>query len=261
MDKEKLQSTLIDYIDNKLNSVDRLNVEQLLMKDQEAFRLYEELKEVIHAMHRSAQLDAPGDLKKNFDAMLAEEMAADRRGKTFWLHPTFYRAAAAVLLVILGAGIGYLISERQSQRLADVERKLQEQEEQMRVTNQMMAMLANNESASKRMQGVNVALTIDKAGDKIVDALVKVMNEDPNSNVRLSALEALSKFIDEQEVRDKLIRSLPAQKDPIVQIALIQLLVKMKEKSVVDDLQKIVDDEGTIQAVRDEAYSGILKLS
>jgi hypothetical protein len=35
----------------------------------------------------------------------------------------------------------------------------------------------------------------------------------------------------------------------------------MKEKGVVNDLQKIVDDEGTIQAVKDEAYSGILRLS
>jgi hypothetical protein len=37
--------------------------------------------------------------------------------------------------------------------------------------------------------------------------------------------------------------------------------VDLKEQSVVDDLKKIVDDEGTMEAVKDEAYSGILKLS
>ena len=39
------------------------------------------------------------------------------------------------------------------------------------------------------------------------------------------------------------------------------MLVKIKEKGVVDDLQKIVDDEDTMHAVKDEAYSAIMKLS
>ena len=47
----------------------------------------------------------------------------------------------------------------------------------------------------------------------------------------------------------------------MVQIALIQLMVKMKEKSVVNDLKKIVDDSESMKAVKDEAYSGILILS
>jgi HEAT repeat protein len=125
----------------------------------------------------------------------------------------------------------------------------------------MMAMLDNSQSASQRIQGVNVAMGAEKADDEVVKALVKLMNEDPNSNVRLAALEALSKFIDEAPVRNAILTSLSKQKDPVVQIALIQLLVRMKEKGVVNDLQKIVDDEGTIQAVKDEAYTGILKLS
>jgi hypothetical protein len=79
--------------------------------------------------------------------------------------------------------------------------------------------------------------------------------------VRLAALEALSNFVHEKDVRSSLITSLSNQKDPVVQIALIQLLVKMKEKGVVDDLKKIVEDEGTMQAVKDEAYSGIMRLS
>jgi HEAT repeat protein len=131
----------------------------------------------------------------------------------------------------------------------------------MQITQQMMAMLQNGQSASQRIQGVNVALSMNKADDEIVSALVKTMNEDPNSNVRLAALDALSKFSDDAAVRKALVTSLPKQKDPVVQISLIQLLVKMKEKGVVNDLRKIVDDEKTMQAVKDEAYSGILRLS
>jgi predicted transcriptional regulator len=108
---------------------------------------------------------------------------------------------------------------------------------------------------------LNVAMQIDKTDDEVVKALVKAMNEDSNSNVRLAALEALSKFSNDPHVRKILIASLATQKDPVVQIALIQLMVEMKEKGIVNDLQKIVEDNETMQAVKDEAYSGILKLS
>jgi hypothetical protein len=62
-------------------------------------------------------------------------------------------------------------------------------------------------------------------------------------------------------VRSALIRSLGTQKDPVVQIALIQLLVKMKEKGVVNELERIINDSTTITPVKDEAHSGILRLS
>ena len=125
----------------------------------------------------------------------------------------------------------------------------------------MMGLIDNQQSASQRLQGINVALTIESADDEVVNALAKRMNEDPNTNVRLAALDALSKFHTEPQVRKVLLDALSTQKDPMVQIALIQLMVQMKEKSVVNDLKKIVDDSETMKAVKDEAYSGILILS
>jgi HEAT repeat protein len=125
----------------------------------------------------------------------------------------------------------------------------------------MMSLMDNKQSASQRLQGVNVALTIVTADDEVVKALAKRMNEDPNTNVRLAALDALGKFHEDPMVRRVLINALSNQKDPVVQIALIQLLVKMKEKGVVNDLKRIVDDEGAMEAVKDEAYAGMLELS
>jgi HEAT repeat protein len=261
MERDKLEGMLIDYIDNRLNTVDRQHVEQELVRNAEAYKLYEELKEVMHVMDRSARLE-PGDkLKTNFENLLKEEMASSRQAKTIFFRPAFYRAAAAVALLIIGGGIGFFISKKNDERMAKDQERLDKLEIEMAITKDMMSKLNNDQSASQRIQGVNVALSMAKADDEIVKALVKTMNEDQNSNVRLAALEALSKFIGDKQVRVALINSLTRQKDPIVQIQLIQLLVKMKEKGVVNDLQKIVDDEGTIQAVKDEAYTGIMKLS
>jgi hypothetical protein len=257
MEKEKLESLIIDYIDNKLNTADRLVVEQELIKNPDAYRLYEQLKELVDVIDRSSRLEPTSKLKTGFDALLAEEIKANHKTKVVFFQPAFYRAAAAVALLVLGAGIGYWISKNndQQERIAQIENE-------MKATKQlMMRMLDNQESASQRIQGVNVAYGITKADDEIVSALVHTMNEDPNSNVRLAALEALSKFSEDPSVRKALIASLSNQKDPVVQIALIQMMVKWKEKSIVNDLQRIVDDQETMKAVKDEAYSGIMKLS
>jgi HEAT repeat protein len=125
----------------------------------------------------------------------------------------------------------------------------------------MIAMLENQQSASQRVMGATVAYEMKSADDEIVNALVKSMNDDPNTNVRLTALEALGKFYLQGQVRSQLVKSLATQKDPIVQIALIRLLVQMKEKEVVNQLEKITHDGTVIKAVKDEAHSGILKLS
>jgi HEAT repeat protein len=111
------------------------------------------------------------------------------------------------------------------------------------------------------MVGVSVAYELETADDQIVKVLVRTMNEDTNTNVRLAALDALSKFNAENSVRQALINSLAIQKDPVVQIALIQLLVKLKEEAVLKQLEKLTKDASTMKAVKDEAYTGILKLS
>jgi hypothetical protein len=261
MEKEKLETLLIDYIDNKLNSVDRHMIEQELVKNGEAYKLYEELREVMQVMDRSARLEPSTRLRVSFEEALKGEINSTRSTKTIFFQPAFYRVAAAVALLLMGTLIGFFISKQNDARLAEIEKKMEEQRKQMEFTNNMLAMMTNDQSASQRIQGVNVAMNAVKVDDKIVKALVKTLNEDPNTNVRLAALEALSKFQQEKYVREQLVQSLSTQKDPVVQIELIQLMVTMKEKAVVDDLQKIIDDVETMKAVKDEAYSGIMKLS
>ena len=52
---------------------------------------------------------------------------------------------------------------------------------------------------------------------KILKALIERMQYDSNSNVRSSAVEALSKFTDYELVRTSLIEALTAEKDSSIQ--------------------------------------------
>jgi len=170
---------------------------------------------------------------------------------------TFYRIAASVALLIVGGGIGVWINTYYKQQV-----QLEAMRREMDATKHaLMTMIGNPQSASQRLQGVNVAYKMERTDDEIVTTLVRAMNEDPNTNVRLAALEALSKFRQQPHVRKALIASLAIQKDPVVQIALIRLMIDMKEKEVVNQLQRITDDAETLPAVKDEAHAGILRLS
>jgi hypothetical protein len=115
-------------------------------------------------------------------------------------------------------------------------------------------------SPSHRLSAAAQVLNMKSTDKDIVDALVKTMNTDPNTNVRLAALESLSKFHRESYVRRQLLAALEKQKDPVVQIELIQLLTRMKETSILKQLDKITEDENAIKAVKDNAYSGIFTL-
>jgi hypothetical protein len=265
MEKEKLESLLIDYIDGNLNEADRAIVENELAQNGDAVILYNQLKEVMSLMDNAHHIEPSFSLKAKFEKSLQEEISSGQKsthletsvGKQIFFQPWVLRVAAAIILVIIGIAIGDRISiQRQhTQEITEFKKQLDEQKQMM------MSMLENQQSASQRVMGATVAYEMKQADDEIVNALVKAMDEDPNTNVRLTALEALGKFYQQGDVRSKLIKSLSTQKDPVVQIALIRLLVQMKEKGVVNQLEKITRDEMMIKAVKDEAHSGILKLS
>jgi anti-sigma-K factor RskA len=257
MEKERLEALLIEYIDDTLAEADRKAVEQLLASNEEAKKLYEQLQRVLTSINYSTELEPSASLKESFNQLLEREIAANKKSKVVFFTPSFYKVAAAAVLLVVGGGIGYWVNKslEREQELAEIKRALEENK------TMMMALLSNDQSASQRMTGVTVAYQMPKADDEIIATLAKVMNEDPNTNVRMAALEALSKFHQEPAVRKVLIKSLGTQKDPVVQIALIQIMVTMKEKGVVIELERMTEDASTMKAVKDAAYSGLLKLS
>ncbi len=256
MDREKLESLLIDYIDGKLNSVDKHHVEQELMTNQDAYKLYEELKEVIRAMEAVSPAEPSSRLREGFENILREEMRNANKARVVKMRPWWYAAAAGIALLLTGLAIGFFISQRNIRN-----EKLAEALRQKEYTSQLVAMISDSESAGRRILGVREAAAESTAGDEIFEALIKTMDEDPNPNVRLAAIEALARFSREPMVRQALIASLRKQTDPVVQIALIQLMVDMKVQEAIKPLRQMADDETLIESVKDEAQRGILVLS
>lgn len=257
MEREKLESMLIEYIDGTLPEAEVTLLEAELAQNPEAKKLFEELKEVLGKISMSPQL-IPGEaLKNSFEQYLDREITKKAEAKSVVMFPMFYRVAASIaLLIVVGVAAYWIHKDQENQkRIADIEHELENNKRLM------MAMLENDQSASQRIQAVSVAYEMNQPDNEIVAALIKTFKSDPNTNVRLAALDALSKFSSESGVRKTLIEGLSSQKDPIIQITLIQLMVKMKEKSVIRQLEKMTKDNKTLDVVKTEAYSGIFKLS
>jgi hypothetical protein len=253
MEKEKLESMMIEYVDGTLNDADHKLVAEMIANDPAATKLHEQTKEILRVLYNAVKVEPSAKLKANFEKLLQEEQ--QKKGKvvsfSFSL-PQVYRMAAGVALVISVGLAAYWFQERKIEALA---LKMEETKAMM------MAMLQNEGSAGQRLKGVSVSLQMVKADDEIVNALVNTLETDPNTNVRLASLEALARFHEQPHVRAELVKALSKQTDPSVQIALIRLLVEIKAKDSLKELERISTDELTLPAVQDEAHAGILKLS
>jgi hypothetical protein len=79
-------------------------------------------------------------------------------------------------------------------------------------------------------------------------------------NVRLSAVDALQKYVANQETGKALVAGLATQDSPLVQIALIDMLVQANDASVAPALRKMLADEQTNPSVKQRAEWGLRKL-
>ncbi|WP_207433444.1 HEAT repeat domain-containing protein [Sabulibacter ruber] len=119
-------------------------------------------------------------------------------------------------------------------------------------------------SASDRLQLVNQSLRAEGLSQaenkKAIKLLVKIMNQDSNLNVRLAACEALYQFKDYPEVRKAFIHALGTQTDPLMQLTLIEMVVKIKEASAVPQLQDIMHRDNLLPIVKYKAQEGLATL-
>lgn len=122
----------------------------------------------------------------------------------------------------------------------------------------VFALLGNEHSATERLAGALAAREIKHKDRDMIDTLEKTMNNDPNSNVRLAALESIGRFYQEPYVAQKLARSLSTQDDPMVQIELINLLSRVDSIDIQDQLFALTNDPETLDAVKDEAYTVLI---
>jgi anti-sigma factor RsiW len=160
---------------------------------------------------------------------------------------------------------GFLIGRRVD-RIPDEAAKTQVQMEEMRqeltATRQMVALsMLQQQSASQRLEGVSWSRRLQQPDPQVLNALFHTLRFDSSVDVRLASLDALSRYAGQPEVRRELVDALQARQSPLVQIALIDLLVDLHDSNAVPQLKRFQQDPKVDPTVRKRVDWGIQQLN
>jgi len=167
------------------------------------------------------------------------------------------RLAYAAAIFLVGILIGNLMMP-----LNGTNQKIEQLSSEVYQMREMMALtLLDNSSPTERLKAVNISSDIQNANSRIIDALFQTLNNDPNVNVRLAAIDALLKHHKESSVRERLVNSITVQESPVVQVALADAMVTIQEKRSIDEFKKLLEQDQLDQDVRNKLEHTIAALN
>ena len=196
-----------------------------------------------------------GKVRERFYEMLGayrQGLSSAEPRKTY----RWWQMAAAAALLAAGLGAGYIV--RGSGQPPGEISQLREEVASMR---QLVALsLMQQQSASERLRGVSWAYQAEPSDREVLEALVSAVNHDTNVNVRLAAVDALRRFSASPETRRAVVEALPSEKTPLVQVALIDLLVDFQERDAAGVLRTLAANQEANDGVRQQAQWALEKL-
>ncbi len=264
MECYEAESLLIDYLDAQLHPGDKRPLEEHLQQCPHCRQVLEEYRELFAAI-QSDKAEKPGPgLHEKFENMLQSEMNIDNNARIVEMEKQkstrvikmpslLWKIAASIILIASGVFIGSMFNNNKAgnTEMAELKNEVKDMKETLMFNG------LNDESASERIKAVSYVDEINQPDDKIVNALITTINEDKNVNVRLAALYAVAKFSDDPGVSDALVASLSKQTEPLMQIALINILTEKKESKAKQPIRKILQDTNTLPPVKQIAQKGL----
>ncbi|MBC7922246.1 MAG: HEAT repeat domain-containing protein [Ferruginibacter sp.] len=272
MDCEKAKVYLVDWLAGQVEGTERGQLEDHLSGCPECREELNALRQVWQTMGEMPVPEPSEQLRIRFYSMLGEYKALETRSRQpaggwlrRWQPAGFYRLAYSFGLLGMGLVAGYWFNARRSVAQTNSGAASQQQlrvlsgeVQQMRET--MLFTLIENPSATERLRAVGYTKEIERVDERVVDALLGTLNHDPNVNVRLVTLEALSALAANPRVRQGLVRSITRQESPLVQSALVDVMVELQEKRSVEGLRQLLRDKGLNASVKLKIENGLQRL-
>lgn len=253
---KNIQDQLINYIEGNLSEEEFSAINSHLKTCKECSFELEKTKQFLDTLSKT-NLEKPSPkLKENFESFLFDEIQKEENKIVPIAHKTdwnlYLRVAASILLLISA----FLLGKYQSNTSSKTENSFSD----ISTNKKEVFALLENPSASKRILAVTKTEMYSVKDTRIIDALISKLFLDKNVNVRLAATEALAKFTSLEKVRNALIKALDTEKEPSIQIELIQILATIQEKRALNSMKQLLENEATPNYVKQELTYNIPSL-
>ena len=272
MSCERTKAELVDYLSHQLPAAEH---EALAAHLAACAACRHELQAAQQLWNTLGQAAAPAPsehMRPEFYAMLAEfkgtlgPASVPRRGAWQWLRELqiprpALRLAYGLALVGVGAGGGYWLTNQQKTSAAEQPQLAALAAEVGEMRQLVLLALIDDPSATERLRAVGYTKELAGPDARVVTALLSTLGHDPNVNVRLATLEALAPLADDPAGRLGLVRALPQQESPLVQLALADALVRLGERRSVAPLRALLKQANLDGAVRGRIEQSIKILS
>lgn len=176
-----------------------------------------------------------------------------------WLR---WAAVAAGVVMLLGGGFAAGRLTGKTVSLNDPQVELASMRTELAGMRQLVVLsMLQQQSAAERLQAITLSTQQGHSDPKVLEALLGALRSDGNVAVRLAALDALSHHGRQPIVQRGLVNALQPQESPLVQVALIDLLVEMREPGARLQLQRVRQDPNLNPVVRQRAEWALAKLN
>lgn len=243
---EQISEQFADYLAGTLKEPERLFVESHLsncLDCQSALTLWHSLNDLPVERPRP-------EMKVRFQDFLWSNASIPSSGVIVPSWKSVWTWTAAATLLIFGWLSGRYLpwpSATQSEEVAVLRGEIRTLRETV-----ILSML-RQESASDRLKGVLTSTALNRPDANVTQALLETLHRDPNVNVRLAAIDALKRFSSDQSVKTGFLSGLSVNDSPLVQIALIDALVELRERQMTPVLKQLETNTETDNIVRQKA--------
>jgi anti-sigma-K factor RskA len=141
--------------------------------------------------------------------------------------------SAALLAIGVYAGLRLAGPKPPSPDLAALQSELSSMKQLV-----VLSML-QQQSASARLEGVSWSTQDQQLNPQVLSALLHTLRYDPSVDVRLAALDALSRHGRQPQVHKGILDSLQQEQSPLVQVALIDLMLEWRDHDAAHRLQEL----------------------
>lgn len=186
----------------------------------------------------------------------------EKRGSVWnWLRSPLGAAAWSTALLVVGIFAGNYWGNRATHSNTGQDEIKAMHTELTNMRQLVVLSMLQQQSASERLQGVSYSRREDQLDPQVMSALVHTLRYDGSVDVRLAALDALSRHGAQPQVHKGVVDALQEQQSPLVQVALIDLMLEWRDPDAAQRLRNFEQTPNLNPAVRQRADWALSRLN